>query len=121
MRVPPAVSVGSLRHALACAPRIGKSWSSRIVTLSNLPTSGASNIVLITLYTGENRSTRPTWLITPDALIAAATADASAAVSASGFSQKICLPASAAAIQTLRCIAVGVQIHTASIDGSEII
>ena len=35
--VPPAVSDGSLRHALAWAPRVGKSWSSRIVAASSLP------------------------------------------------------------------------------------
>src|SRR5215469_17950014 len=75
----------------------------------------------MTLEAGENLSTSPTWLVTPDDRIAAAISEASAAVIASGFSQKICLPARAAAIQIWRCIAVGVQIHTASIDGSEII
>src|SRR6267154_439598 len=40
---------------------------------------------------------------------------------ASGFSQKMCLPARTAAMQVSRCIAVGVQIQTASIEGSAII
>src|SRR5713101_9365031 len=70
---------------------------------------------------GEKRITRPTWLITPDASIAAAISAASDADMASGFSQKIALPAVAALMQVCRCIAVGVQIQTASIEGSAII
>src|SRR5260370_25077569 len=70
---------------------------------------------------GEKRITRPTWLVTPDASIAAAISEASEADMASGFSQKVALPALAALMQVSRCIAVGVQIQTASIEESVII
>src|SRR6266446_598859 len=70
---------------------------------------------------GEKRITRPTWLVTPDASIAAAISAASEADIASGLSQNMCLPARAAAMQVWRCIAVGVHIQTASIAGSAIV
>src|ERR1700681_780668 len=64
--------------------------------------------------TGAHRSTSPTWLGTPDAATAMASASALARSGARGFSQNTAQPAATAASTTAPWAAVGVHTHTAS-------
>ncbi len=67
---------------------------------------------------GSKRRLKPTWSLTPAASTAASATSMLGRSSASGFSQKMCLPACAASRTMNQCVSVLVAISTAGMSGS---
>ena len=112
MSVPPPAAAMSPRHVDPYMPWIGKYWSSRMTVASGRPYRPDAIASAAARYTGDQRSTSPTWCGTVAS--AAATRSQSANVGASGFSQKIGSPRADAASTAARCPAVHVHTHTTS-------
>ncbi len=84
-------------------------WSSRNTTLMSAPASAAVMTWRSQRKAGERRSTSPTWFVTPAVATVPAISRAPARLVASGFSQKIARPRSAAALTSRGCSDVQVQ------------
>ena len=78
---------------------IGGAPGSRLVTtsISGVPISPAASLVFTAANVGSNRRWKPIMHVTPARATASAQVLARAMARSIGFSQKICLPAAAAA------------------------
>ena len=114
--MPPAgLSRASLRQVPAAGPRLAEKLPSKWIGAPSAPEASASWSARML---GAKRRLWPIARHTPASFAAAAARPASAAVSASGFSQKTCLPASAAARIWPQWRLCGVARTTASTSGS---
>src|SRR4051794_21282660 len=82
------------------------------------PISPAATAAATASCAGSKRRLKPIWNGTPAASTAASARSTSARSSDTGFSQKIALPAPAAATISSACVSVGEQMATASTSGA---
>ena len=87
-------------------------------TICGSPISPSATARATAACAGSKRRLKPIWNGTPAASTAASARSTSARSSDTGFSQKIALPASAAATIRSACVSVEVQIATASTSGA---
>ncbi len=87
-------------------------------TIPTSPTAPLFTSSRARAYSGKNLTTWPTIIFTPAFSTASSTSSPCSTVRASGFSHKMCLPASAAATAYCAWKGVGVVTHTMSMSSA---